>query len=59
MTAQPFEHPCTGHVAATGFGDYLNAELGEPRRNLALFSDALKSRFAAPYLSLVIRWLQS
>lgn len=45
--------PCTGHVEARGFGAFLEAELGEPRRNLRLFADALSERFAATHVTLV------
>lgn len=46
-------YPCTGHVDAHGFGAFLEAELGAPRRNLQLFADDLARRFAAPHVTLV------
>jgi len=45
--------PCTGHVDATGFGAYLEAELGAPRRNLQRFASDLAERFAVPHVTLV------
>ncbi len=41
-------HPCTGHVAAEGFGAFLERELGAPRRNLQAFARELSAVLDAP-----------
>jgi CDP-6-deoxy-D-xylo-4-hexulose-3-dehydrase len=46
-------YPCTGHVRADGFGAYLEAELGEPRRNLRAFARDLAALFEAEHVTLV------
>ena len=45
-------YPCTGHVGAEGFGAFLEAELGEPRRNLRAFARELSALFDAPHVTL-------
>ena len=40
-----YRYPCTGNVGIRGFGEYLEREIAEPRRNLRLFASELKSRF--------------
>lgn len=46
-------YPCTGPVPTTGFGAFLEAELGAPRANLRAFAQELGERFEAPQLCLV------
>lgn len=45
--------PCTGTTPVEGFGAFLDRELGEPRRNLRLFSTELATLLAAPNVALV------
>lgn len=45
-------YPCTGHVSAEGFGAFLEAELGEPRKNLRAFARELGALFEAPHVTL-------
>ncbi|MBP5542784.1 MAG: DegT/DnrJ/EryC1/StrS family aminotransferase [Kiritimatiellae bacterium] len=40
-----YRYPCTGNVGIRGFGEYLEREIAEPRRNIRLFASELKSRF--------------
>lgn len=45
--------PCTGATPVEGFGAFLDRELGEPRRNLRLFSTELAALLGAPSVALV------
>jgi len=45
-------YPCTGHVDHAGFGAFVEAELGEPRRNLLRLADDLKRSFASGFVTL-------
>ncbi len=36
-----YRYPCTGNISLKGFGGYLEKEIGEPRRNLRLFTQEL------------------
>lgn len=44
---------CTGDVSYSDFPDFLKAELGEPRRNINLFSTELNELFGTEYCTLV------
>lgn len=46
-------YPCTGNVETHGFGEFLEINLGEPRKNINEFSEELKDKFGIPYVSLV------
>ena len=48
-----YKYPCTKHIDINGFGTYLEQEMKESRRNITLFTDELKKKFQAPYLTLV------
>jgi CDP-6-deoxy-D-xylo-4-hexulose-3-dehydrase len=50
---QAFRYPCTGHVSHTGFGSFLERELGPPRANLHAFARELGQTFGAEHLTLV------
>ena len=45
--------PCTGLVDTKGFGAFLEQELGAPRKNLKLFTEALKTILGVERASLV------
>ena len=47
-----FRYPCTGHVDAQGFGAWVEAELGPPRRNLSAFHGELCESFGCEFLTL-------
>ena len=44
---------CTGDVSYDGFPEFLKKELGEPRRNINLFSSELNELFSTKYCTLV------
>ncbi len=46
-------YPCTGKISAAGFGEYLEENIKESRRNINLFARELSARFDIPYISLV------
>jgi CDP-6-deoxy-D-xylo-4-hexulose-3-dehydrase len=48
-----YRYPCTGHVGHEGFAAFLDAELGEPRRNLIAFNRELAQVLEAERLVLV------
>ena len=48
-----YRYPCTGNVEIKGFGEYLEREIAEPRRNIRLFVAELKERFGGAYHCLV------
>ncbi len=48
-----FRYPCTGHISITGFGQFLEDEIKEPRRNLRLFADELNELLGSNYITLV------
>ena len=48
-----YRYPCTGNVEIMGFGEYLEREIAEPRRNIRRFAAELKERFGGAYHSLV------
>lgn len=48
-----YRYPCTGNVGIMGFGEYLEREIAEPRRNIRLFASELKERFGGAHHSLV------
>lgn len=48
-----YQSPCTGNVGIKGFGEYLESEIAEPRRNIRLFTAELKERFGGAYHCLV------
>ena len=48
-----YRYPCTGNVEIKGFGEYLEREIAEPRRNIRLFASELKNRFGGAYHCLV------
>ena len=47
-----YRYPCTGNVSLKGFGEYLETEIGEPRRNLSLFADELNQHLGSRYITL-------
>lgn len=47
-----YRYPCTGNVSLKGFGEYLETEIGEPRRNLRLFADELNQHLGSRYITL-------
>lgn len=48
-----YKYPCTGEVTTNGFGEYLEKNLGEPRKNIREFSEELKQKFNVPNITLV------
>lgn len=46
-------YPCTQRITADGFGEFLEKNLGEARRNINLFSEELKTAYGVPNISLV------
>lgn len=48
-----YEYPCTENIPLKGFGEYLEKEIAEPRRNIRLFGEELTTRFAPKHLTLV------
>ena len=48
-----YKSPCTGNVGIKGFGEYLEREIAEPRRNLNLFASELKEKIGGAYHCLV------
>lgn len=47
-----YRYPCTGNIGIKGFGEYLENEIGEPRRNLRLFSQELSQSLDCKYITL-------
>lgn len=47
-----YRYPCTGNISLKGFGEYLEAEIGEPRRNLRLFVEELNHHLGSKYVTL-------
>lgn len=47
-----YRYPCTGNISLEGFGEYLEKEIGEPRRNLRLFADELNQYLGSRYIIL-------
>ncbi len=47
-----YRYPCTNYIEMSGFGAYLEQETKEPRYNIQQFSNELKARFNAPYITL-------
>lgn len=43
---------CTGNIPLKGFGEYLETEIGEPRRNLRLFAEELNQHLGSRYITL-------
>lgn len=48
-----YRYPCTGNVETQGFGEFLEMNLGEPRKNMKAFLEELKDKYGIPYISLV------
>jgi len=48
-----FKYHCTGQISTSGFPEFLKNEIGEPRKNIRLFSDELKDVLGAGFISLV------
>ena len=48
-----YRYPCTGKITIKGFGEFLENETQESRRNIGLFAKELVERFGLPYISLV------
>lgn len=47
-----YRYPCTGNIGIKGFGEYLESEIGEPRRNLQLFAKELARVLDCTYITL-------
>lgn len=47
-----YRYPCTGNISIKGFGEFLENEIREPRRNIRLFTDELNELFGSKYLTL-------
>ena len=47
-----YRYPCTGNISIKGFGEYLETEIGEPRRNLRLFAKELSHDLDCKYITL-------
>lgn len=47
-----YRYPCTGNIGIKGFGEYLESEIGEPRRNLQLFAKELAGTLDCSYITL-------
>ena len=47
-----YRYPCTGNISLKGFGEYLENEIGEPRRNIRLFSEELNRHLGSKYITL-------
>lgn len=47
-----YRYPCTGNISLTGFGKYLEKEIGEPRRNLRLFTQELNESLGCTHMVL-------
>lgn len=47
-----YRYPCTGIISIKGFGRFLESEIGEPRRNIRLFTEELNELFGSKYLTL-------
>lgn len=47
-----YRYPCTGNISLKGFGEYLENEIGEPRRNIRLFADELNQQLGSRYITL-------
>lgn len=47
-----YRYPCTGNISLEGFGEYLEKEIGEPRRNLRLFADELNQHLGSRRITL-------
>ena len=48
-----YRYPCTGYIDLKGFGQFLEDETRSPRYNINAFTNELKERFQAPFLTLV------
>lgn len=47
-----YRYPCTGNISIRGFGEFLENEIREPRRNIRLFTDELNGLLGSKYLTL-------
>lgn len=47
-----YRYPCTGNVSIKGFGEFLENEIREPRRNIRLFTEELNELLDSKYLTL-------
>ena len=47
-----YRYPCTGSISLKGFGTYLEKEIGEPRRNIRLFTQELNDKLGSTYITL-------
>ncbi len=47
-----YRYPCTGNITLKGFGEFLEKEIGEPRRNIRLFADELSYKLGCRYITL-------
>lgn len=47
-----YRYPCTGNISLKGFGEYLEKEIGEPRRNIRLFAEELNQHLGSRYITL-------
>ncbi len=48
-----YKYTCTGNITINGFGDFLEENIKEARRNINLFSNELRASFNIPFISLV------
>lgn len=47
-----YRYPCTGNISIKGFGEFLENEIREPRRNIRLFTEELNNMLGSKYLTL-------
>ena len=47
-----YRYPCTGNISLHGFGEYLEKEIGKPRRNIQLFTKELNDFHGSEYITL-------
>lgn len=47
-----YRYPCTGNIGIRGFGEYLENEIGEPRRNLRLLARDLSKAIGCTFITL-------
>lgn len=49
----PYRYPCTGNISLKGFGEYLEQNIGHPRRNIQLFAKEFNEYQKSEYVTLV------
>lgn len=47
-----YQYPCTENISLNGFGEYLEHEIGMPRRNIQMFANELNTTFGTSFLTL-------